>query len=121
MATVLPRREFSRPAPGGGDELSNLLVLGGYASDGEPSAALFLWAATRVRGDSETPLHQHRELEILTIVLEGAIGHYDTATERWVDLHAGDAQFIWTGPEISHIEHVVDGMPTAGRPRTSRR
>ena len=69
--------------------LSSLPVLGGYASDGKASAALFLWANTRYASDYEYALHRHEGLEILTVLLEGAMGHYDMATGRWAYLNAG--------------------------------
>ena len=106
-ATVLPRREHAGPGP---NALSSLPVLGGYASDGQPAGAVFLWPHTRIHGDFEYGLHRHEGLEILTIVLEGTMGHYDTATRGWVDLHAGDAQIIRSGSGISHNERVVNGV-----------
>jgi len=109
-ATVLPRREHSGPTPGVDVEaLTSVPVLGGHASDGEPSAALFLWAHGRYRDDYEFELHRHEGLEILTVVLDGTMSHYDTATGRWAALHAGDYQMMWSGPGISHIERAAQG------------
>ena len=106
-ATILRRREppegASRPTQ------SSLPVLGGYTSDGEPAAAVFLWAATRFRDDFEYALHRHEGLEILTLVLQGTMGHYDTATGQWAYLNAGDAQLIRSGSGVSHIERGASG------------
>lgn len=106
-ATVLRRRE----PPGGASRptQSSLPVLGGYTSDGEPAAAVFLWAATRFRDDFEYALHRHEGLEILTLVLQGTMGHYDTSTGQWAYLNAGDAQMMRSGSGISHIERAVSG------------
>jgi quercetin 2,3-dioxygenase len=106
IAAVLPRREPPGPAPG----VSSLLVLGGYAADGEPAGALYFWAHSRFPGDFEVGLHSHERLEILTLVLDGIMSHYDTATRRWTDLHPGDAQLIRSGPGISHNERFITGM-----------
>lgn len=105
-ATILPRREPPGPAPG----VSSLPVLGGYASDGEPAGALYFWAHSRFPGDFEVGLHRHERLEILTLVLEGIMSHFDTATRRWIDLHPGDAQLIRSGPGISRNERFITGM-----------
>ncbi len=109
-ATVLPRRQ--PPGPPGeaeGQAVSTLPVLGGYAADGQPTGALFLWAHSRYRGEFEFGLHRHEGLEILTIVLDGTMSHYDTAVGRWADLKAGDAQMMRSGSGISHIERAADG------------
>lgn len=109
-ATVLPRRQ--PPGPPGQAEaraVSTLPVLGGYAADGQPTGALFLWAHSRYRSEFEFGLHRHEGFEILTIVLDGTMSHYDTATGRWADLKAGDAQLMRSGSGISHIERAADG------------
>jgi quercetin 2,3-dioxygenase len=68
-----------------------------------------LWAHGRYRDEYEFGLHRHERLEILTVVVEGTISHYDTATGRWADLRAGDAQMMWSGTGISHIERAARG------------
>ena len=106
-STVLPRRE----PPGGAAKptQSSLPVLGGHTSAGEPSAAVFFWGATRFREDYEYPLHRHEGLEILTLVLQGTMGHYDTATGQWAYLNAGDAQLMRSCSGVSHIERGASG------------
>ena len=106
-ATVLRRRE----PPGGASRptQSGLPVLGGYTPDGEPAAAVFFWAATRFPDDFEYVLHRHEGLEILTLVLQATMGHYDTATGQWAYLNAGDAQLIRSGSGVSHIERGTSG------------
>jgi quercetin 2,3-dioxygenase len=106
-ATVLPRRE--PPAPASAPMRTSLPVLGGYTPDGEPAAAVFLWAATRFRGDYEYALHRHEGFEILTLIVAGTMGHYDTAAGRWAYLSAGDAQLMRSGSGVSHIERAVSG------------
>jgi quercetin 2,3-dioxygenase len=109
-ATVLPRRQ--PPGPPGQAEaraVSTLPVLGGSAADGQPTGALFLLAHSRYCGEFEFRLHRHEGLEILTIILDGTMSHYDTAADRWADLKAGDAQMMRSGSGISHIERAADG------------
>jgi quercetin 2,3-dioxygenase len=105
-ATILPRRERSEPGTG---ERFSIPVAGGYTSDGEPAGALFLWAASRINSVYEFGLHRHEGLEILTVVLEGTMSHYDTASGRWMDLHAGDAQLMEAGSGVSHEERAASG------------
>jgi quercetin 2,3-dioxygenase len=104
-ATILPRREPPGPAPG----VSSLLVVGGYATDRQPAGSVWFWAHSRFPGDFEVGLHRHERLEILTLVLEGTMSHYDTATRQWTDLHPGDAQIVQSGPGISHNERFLTG------------
>jgi quercetin 2,3-dioxygenase len=106
-ATVLPRRE--PPSGASAPTQSSLPVLGGYASDGEPAAAVFFWGATRFRDDFEYAIHRHEGLEILTLVLQGTMSHYDEATGEWAYLNTDDAQMMRSGSGVSHIERGARG------------
>ncbi len=105
-ATILPRRERSEPEAG---ERFSIPVVGGYASDGEPAGTLFLWAHSLISNGYEFGMHRHEGLEILTVVLEGTMSHYDTASDRWVDLHAGDTQLMQAASGVSHDERAASG------------
>jgi quercetin 2,3-dioxygenase len=107
MATVLPRRE--PPPAASAPTRTSLPVLGGYTPDGKPAAAVFLWASTRFRADFEYALHRHEGFEILTLILQGTMGHYDTSTGQWAYLNAGNAQMMRSGSGVSHIERAVSG------------
>jgi len=107
-AILLPRREQALPAPGV-EGRSNRLVTSGYAADGEAAAALFFWSHTRFFSDFAFGLHPHEGFEIVSVILEGRTGHYDTVTDRWYDLNAGDAQIIRSGAGLRHRERAYAG------------
>lgn len=50
------------------------------------------------------PLHPHREMEIVTVILEGEITHEDDAGHRGV-VRAGDVQRMSAGTGVRHSEH----------------
>ena len=108
-ATILPLREGSGPPGAETGMRTQLLAVGGSTLDGQPSAALFLWAHSHYREPFEFGLHRHERLEVLSVILEGAMSHYDTASGRWADLRAGDLQMMWSGPGISHVERAAAG------------
>ncbi|WEH13006.1 pirin family protein [Streptomyces sp. VNUA24] len=107
-ATVLPKQHRAKPAPGV-DALSNRVVEGGYAADGQPSAALFFWSHTRFLSDFTFGLHPHEGFEIISFVLEGRTRHFDTKTDRWSDLRGGDVQIIRSGSGLWHREGATAG------------
>ncbi|MEU6261139.1 pirin family protein [Streptomyces sp. NPDC047043] len=107
-ATVLPRQDRAKPAPGI-DAVSNRVVEGGYAADGQPSAALFFWSHTRFLSDFTFGLHPHEGFEIISFILEGRTRHFDTGTNRWLDLRGGDAQIIRSGSGLWHREGAAEG------------
>lgn len=50
------------------------------------------------------PTHGHRDMEILTYVLEGAIAHEDSMGNAFV-VEAGDVQRMTAGTGVAHSEH----------------
>lgn len=50
-----------------------------------------------------TPVHPHKDMEILTILLEGSIFHQDSLGHSGV-LHAGDYQLMSAGKGLKHAE-----------------
>lgn len=52
--------------------------------------------------------HPHRGIETVTLVLEGAVEHYDSAGNEGV-LQAGDAQWMTAGRGVVHNESALPG------------
>lgn len=75
---------------------------------GEASAPrvgpLFYWAWASSHGDATISLHPHKGFEIMSYVLRGEIGHYDTLGTR-SRVSAGGAQVMQTGSGVAHEEH----------------
>ena len=79
----------------------------GFPQDGgdlKPYSNIFYWANAVASVESEIGLHPHRGFEIMSIILEGEIAHYDTSADKWISLKAGDVQLIRAGRGISHAE-----------------
>lgn len=53
------------------------------------------------------PLHPHREMEIITVVIKGAITHEDSMGHRTV-VSAGDVQRMTAGTGVLHSEFNLD-------------
>ncbi len=56
-----------------------------------------------VQGGAGFPTHPHREMEIITYVLDGELGHKDSTGGRGV-IHAGEVQRMTAGTGIAHSE-----------------
>lgn len=54
------------------------------------------------------PLHPHRGIETVTIVLDGALEHFDSAGHKGV-IEAGDAQWMTAGSGVTHEENALPG------------
>ncbi len=67
------------------------------------------WGALRVFNDDVIqpgqgfPMHGHRDMEIITCVLEGALEHQDSMGNRGV-IHPGEVQVMSAGTGITHSE-----------------
>lgn len=88
-----------------GDIIENKPI--GFPQDGGKLRAysnLFYWAHATAKKDSVIGLHPHRGFEIMSIVIEGEIVHYDTLQNKWIPLNKGDVQLIQSGKGISHAE-----------------
>jgi quercetin 2,3-dioxygenase len=56
-----------------------------------------------VQGGAGFPTHPHREMEIVTYVLDGEISHKDSTGGRGV-IHAGEVQRMTAGTGVAHSE-----------------
>jgi len=68
------------------------------------------WSALRVfnddviEGGGGFPLHPHRDMEIITYVLEGRLEHQDHLGNRGI-VHPGEVQVMSAGRGITHAEY----------------
>jgi hypothetical protein len=68
------------------------------------------WGALRVFNDDVVqpgqgfPMHGHRDMEIITCVLDGALEHQDSMGNRGV-IHPGEVQVMSAGSGITHSEY----------------
>ena len=60
-----------------------------------------------VKGGAGFPTHSHREMEIVTYVLEGELAHKDSTGGRGI-IHAGEVQRMTAGTGIAHSEMNAD-------------
>ena len=68
---------------------------------------ILYWAHAWTPGDeSLIAEHPHQGFEILSVVLEGSLKHYDTKSSQWQELKEGEVQIIRAGSGISHAELV---------------
>jgi redox-sensitive bicupin YhaK (pirin superfamily) len=89
---------------GGKIKESKPISFRGEGSEVDGIGPLFYWAlATSESDDAIIGLHPHRAFEIMSFVIDGELGHYDTAGNSEL-LHYGDVQIMQTGSGISHEE-----------------
>jgi|GEM_PF-275528 len=67
---------------------------------------LFYWALATASGKGRIGLHPHQGFEILSYVLEGELGHYDTLGHR-SRVGKGGVQVMQTGSGVSHEEETL--------------
>lgn len=84
----------------------NKPVIGGQTPMGHSTSSLFYWSHALFTEDFEFGLHPHAGFEIMTFILEGQNSHFDTESQKWIEMNAGDFQIINTGYGISHNEKV---------------
>jgi redox-sensitive bicupin YhaK (pirin superfamily) len=64
---------------------------------------LVVWNDDEIAVGSGFPLHGHHDIEIITYVRQGVLGHRDTLGSEGT-LHAGDVQVMSAGRGIRHAE-----------------
>ena len=80
----------------------------GFPGDGaevKRVGPLFYWAWATAHAPSKIGLHPHQAFEIMSYVLEGEIGHYDTLGTR-SRVSQGGAQMMQTGSGVMHEEEM---------------
>ena len=96
------------------DEQPNVDLFGGRLHENKPVqkelySNLLYWAHVEALHDGEFGMHPHKGIEILTFILEGALEHFDTATNVWTPLQEGGVQLIQAGQGVSHSERYQKG------------
>jgi quercetin 2,3-dioxygenase len=102
---IIPKSQQAKGAFNGGQIIENKPI--GFPREGgfvRPFSSLFYWARAEGVVDSTIGLHPHQGFEIMSFVLKGDIRHYDTKTDAWKPLTAGDVQIIRAGSGIEHAE-----------------
>ena len=93
----------------GGEILENKPI--GFPQEGgqKPYSNLFYWAHAWSDKGSLIGEHPHKGFEIMSIVLEGEIEHFDNMNNKWIPLQKGDVQIIRAGSGIYHAEKLNAG------------
>jgi quercetin 2,3-dioxygenase len=72
--------------------------------------SLIVWNDDEIAVGSGFPLHGHRDVEIITYVRQGVLGHRDTLGSEGT-IHAGDIQVMSAGTGIRHAEFNKGDVP----------
>lgn len=84
------------------------------SADGNPAHAalgpLIVWNDDEIAVGGGFPMHAHRDMEIITYVRQGALGHRDTLGSEGT-LHAGHVQVMSAGTGIRHAEFNQGEVP----------
>jgi redox-sensitive bicupin YhaK (pirin superfamily) len=75
-----------------------------------PLGPLITWNDDEIAVKGGFPLHGHRDLEIVTYVRQGVLGHRDTLGSEGT-IHAGDIQVMSAGTGIRHAEFNDGDVP----------
>jgi len=105
---VIQKKEQAIGSFNQGEILENKPI--GFPQDGgqtKPYSNLFYWAHAYSTKGSTIGLHPHKGFEIISFVLKGLIKHYDTSTDKWLELTEGGLQVIKSGSGISHSEEIT--------------
>jgi len=81
-----------------------------YDSDNLRCGALRVFNHDVIAPQSGFPTHPHREMEIITVVMAGAITHADSMGNR-TSVGAGDVQRMSAGTGVMHSEFNLAGQP----------
>jgi quercetin 2,3-dioxygenase len=72
--------------------------------------SLIVWNDDEIAVGGGFPLHGHRDVEIVTYVRQGVLGHRDTLGSEGT-IHAGDIQVMSAGTGIRHAEFNKGEVP----------
>ncbi len=72
-------------------------------------STLFYWSYAWGNEDGLIAEHPHRGFEIMSVVIEGTLEHYDSTSGTWTPLRAGDVQVMRAGTGLTHAERVSKG------------
>jgi len=107
MIEVFTKKEQAYGEFNDGEIIENKPI--GFPMDGgklKPYSNLFYWAHATATTDSTIGLHPHKGFEIISVVLNGSIKHYDTLMQKWIGLEEGAVQVIQSGSGVSHSEAI---------------
>lgn len=76
----------------------------------EALGPLIVWNDDQIAVGSGFPMHGHRDMEIITYVRQGVLGHRDTLGSEGT-IHAGDVQVMSAGAGIRHMEFNRGDVP----------
>lgn len=110
MVKITSKQDQAKGVFAGGAILENKPI--GFPQDGgvqKPYSNLFYWANAWSDKGGLIGEHPHKMFEIMSVVLEGEIQHYDSKHKRWLSLNKGDAQIIRSGSGITHAERLLEG------------
>lgn len=108
MIQIIKKSEQFNDVIFGGRFFANKPVFNGNEQT-KPYSNLFYWSNGYVTEPCEFGLHPHEGFEIMTFIFEGSNEHYDTATQTWTSLNAGDFQIIQSNSGIKHQERIAKG------------
>lgn len=72
--------------------------------------SLVVWNDDEIAVGGGFPMHGHRDMEIITYVRQGTLGHRDTLGSEGT-IHAGDVQVMSAGTGIRHAEFNQGDVP----------
>jgi redox-sensitive bicupin YhaK (pirin superfamily) len=76
----------------------------------EPVGNLVVWNDDEIAVGGGFPLHPHKDMEIVTYVRQGILGHRDNLGSEG-QIHAGDVQVMSAGTGIRHAEFNKGDVP----------
>jgi quercetin 2,3-dioxygenase len=85
-------------------------VSAGGNSEHAAIGPLIVWNDDEIAVGSGFPMHGHRDMEIISYVRQGLLGHRDTLGSEGA-IHAGDVQVMSAGTGIRHAEFNKGDVP----------
>ena len=106
---LLPKSQQVQARLFGGRFVVNKPVASGANPATAPYSNVFYWSHAVALEDCEFALHPHQGFEIMTFILDGQVAHFDTVSQVWTPLRAGDFQVIQSGSGLQHAEKISRG------------